>query len=145
AKETTGTPKGKKPPGVYAIFDPVQQYLTQTGRTMFKGMDWEGVSRLAFDIEAFSLTGFPNAENPDNPCYAVTIKDNRGFERVLYVREADIHPEGLSHKFERFHTEEGLLRRLTEVVRERDPDVLCNHNINAFDIPYLAARYGLFG
>ena len=42
----------------FALTDPVQQYLTATGRTLFKGMDFGELRRLQIDIETFCTAGF---------------------------------------------------------------------------------------
>src|SRR3712207_4888809 len=43
------------------------------------------------------------------------------------------------------YDERGLIQRLVEVVRERDPDVLENHNIFGFDLTFLARRARALG
>jgi DNA polymerase elongation subunit (family B) len=104
---------------------PVEQYLIQTGRTLYKGMLWADVRRMQFDLETTSL-------NPlDGEIFMVSLRDSSGWERVLDARELG--------------GEAALLRELVAVVRERDPDVLEGHNVFDFDLPYLMARSEALG
>ncbi len=104
---------------------PVEQYLTQTGRTLYKGLLWEDVRRLQFDIETTSL-------NPlDGEIFMVSLRDSSGWERVMDSKECG--------------GEAGLLREFVACVRERDPDVLEGHNVFDFDLPFLMTRCGALG
>jgi DNA polymerase elongation subunit (family B) len=109
------------------ISDPVQQYLTVSGRTLFRGMRFDDVRRLQVDIECMVSGGheFCNAEREGDRIVAIGLGDDSGWSMQLggaCVPEAD------------------LIRRFVEVVRERDPDVIEGHNIFQFDLPYLAER-----
>ena len=109
------------------INDPVQQYLMQTGRTLFLGMDYEELRRMQLDIECETTEGydFCNAEREGDRIVAVGMSDSTGWEQVLSV--ADMN-------------EKEMLSALVESITERDPDVLEGHNIFNFDLPYIATR-----
>lgn len=97
----------------------VEQYLAVSGRTYFKGMAYEDVRRMQFDLETTGL-------NPSrDQIFMISVKDSDGFEALLDT-------SGCS--------EAELLERFVRIVRERDPDVLENHNIFGFDIPFLIKR-----
>jgi len=99
---------------------PVEQYLVQTGRAFYKGMLWEDVRRMQFDLETTSL-------NPlDGEIFMISMRDSSGWERVL-----DANEHG---------SEAGLIGEFVRLVGERDPDVLEGHNVFDFDMPYLVAR-----
>src|SRR5690606_24977082 len=49
-ERAAGTAKDR-PDAVYVPGGPEQQYLTQTGRTLFKGMELKDLHRLQLDIE----------------------------------------------------------------------------------------------
>ncbi len=121
----------KRPDAIYFPGPPEQQYLMQTGRTLFKGMHFDEIHRLQLDIEAYaSEGGFPNAERPGDEVIIVSLSDNRGWTRLLDTRSV---PERV------------LLQELVRVIREKDPDVIEGHNCYAFDFPYLMTRCARHG
>jgi DNA polymerase elongation subunit (family B) len=99
---------------------PVEQYLVATGHTYYKGMLWEDVRRLQFDLETTSLS--PR----DGEIFMVSLRDSSGWELALDAPGCG--------------GEAALLERFVETVRERDPDVLEGHNVFDFDLPFLVAR-----
>lgn len=109
----------------YTAGGPEQQYLTQTGRTLFKGMALDDLRRLQLDIEVAAEGTFPSARNPAHAVVIVAMSDNRGWNRVLDSRG---------------RTERELLAEMVDVLVERDPDVIEGHNIYGFDLPYLSER-----
>lgn len=101
----------------------VRQFLTLSGKTLFKGMAFEDVVRMQLDIETATLS--PNA--PDASILMVAISDNTGFETVICGDEPTI------------------LRETIACIRERDPDIIEGHNIYDFDLQYLATRAKKYG
>ncbi len=98
----------------------VEQYLMRTGRTYFKNMVYSDLHRLQFDLETTSL-------NPsDGRIFLVAIKDSHGLELVLEAPQPD--------------DEAKLIAELCALIRERDPDVIENHNLFGFDLPFLEER-----
>jgi DNA polymerase I len=109
---------------------PEEQYLVATGRTYFRGLTFDDLHRLQFDLETTGL-------HPSRDCvFLVAVRDNRGLERTL-----DIAESGLAGA----EAEADLIRRLAALIRERDPDVIENHNLHGFDLPFLARRAQLLG
>lgn len=119
----------RQPDELYLISDPVQQYLTQSGRTCFKDMTLDDLHRLQLDIEVISDGSFPNADRPGDEVVIVALTDNRGWSEVLHQRSGV--PEAM------------LLRELVHTINERDPDVIEGYNIFAFDLAYLQDRCDL--
>ncbi|MEX0746488.1 MAG: DNA polymerase domain-containing protein [Rhodothermales bacterium] len=116
---------------LYAVTNAAQQYLIQSGRTLFKGMTFEELHRLQLDIETYSEQDFSSAHRPEDRILLIALHDNRGWSHVIDSREL---------------SEEGMLRTLVEVIRQEDPDVIEGHNILGFDFPYIlerARRYGV--
>jgi DNA polymerase elongation subunit (family B) len=109
------------------LSDPTQQYLLRSGCTSFLGMGFEGLRRMAVDIEVTTAPGFefPNAARASDRIIAIAIADSAGFTTVLSGALMD---------------EADLLRECGRIIRERDPDVLEGHNIFRFDLEYLEAR-----
>ena len=117
----------------HALHDPVQQYLTQSGRTLFKGMRFEDLRRMQIDIET-SLSADYAFSNPErDPLLAITLSDSTGWEEIIVVEAGS--PD----------SEPAALKRLCSLIIERDPDVIEGHNIFKFDLPYLSARASKLG
>ncbi|MCA1644060.1 MAG: ribonuclease H-like domain-containing protein [Chloroflexi bacterium] len=110
--------------GLIVAWPPIEQFLTLTGRTYFKGLTFGDVHRLQFDLETTGLN-----EDKDR-IFMVSMRDSRGWHESL---DTGTLSEGR------------LLERFVELVRRRDPDVLENHNIFAFDLPFLVKRAARLG
>jgi len=109
---------------------PEEQYLVATGRTYFGGLAFDDLHRLQFDLETTGL-------NPaQHSIFLVAVRDNRGFSAVLDVAERGLDGPA---------AEADLIRRLVALIRQRDPDVIENHNLHGFDLPFLARRAELLG
>src|SRR5438034_3832289 len=110
----------------FAFTDPVQHYLTATGRTLFKDLPFEELKRM--QIEVLSVAGIDEPGDKDH-VMSIALSDNTGWEELLIVDPKDIEQSEL-----------GALKRLTSLVKERDPDVIEGHNLFRFDLPYLVGR-----
>ncbi|HEX6121668.1 MAG TPA: DNA polymerase domain-containing protein, partial [Ktedonobacterales bacterium] len=110
---------------------PEEQYLVATGRTYFRELAFDDLHRLQFDLET---TGLDPAQDR---VFLIAVRDNQGFEQVLEVEKPGHLPSAAA--------EAALLRRLVALVRERDPDVIENHNLQGFDLPFLARRAKVLG
>ncbi|HEU4557809.1 MAG TPA: ribonuclease H-like domain-containing protein [Longimicrobium sp.] len=101
---------------------PEEQYLVATGRTYFRDLAFDQLHRLQFDLETTGLD--PTRDR----IFMVAVRDPRGVNTVL-----EVHGTGDA-------AEADLIRRLVETVREADPDVIENHNLHGFDLPFVAQR-----
>lgn len=122
--------KERRPEQVYLIPNPAQQYLMQTGRTLFKDMTFADVHRLQLDIEVFASDGFPHAQRAADRLIVIVLSDNRGWHQIIDGRTL---------------SEPVMLQEAIRLIQERDPDVIEGHNIYAFDFPYLMARCERYG
>jgi DNA polymerase elongation subunit (family B) len=115
----------------FALSDPVQHYLTHTGRTLFKGLAFEELRRLQLEVLSFvgGETEIPDASQPSDHIMSIALSDNTGWEEVIVVDSTKIE-----------ESEKAALKRLTAIIKERDPDVIEGHNLFRFDLPYLVAR-----
>jgi DNA polymerase, archaea type len=127
-KELIALRNGLKSAGrdFFAFTDPVQHYLTATGRTLFKELRFEELKRM--QLEVLSAAGGDDPGNSDH-IMAIALSDNTGWEELLVVDP---------NKAE--ESERNALKRLTSLIKERDPDVIEGHNLFRFDLPLLAAR-----
>ncbi|RQW77889.1 MAG: DNA polymerase II [Geobacter sp.] len=115
------------------ISDPVHQHFLLTGKTLFKGVEFTSLRRLALDIETFCAVGFEfsNPKREEDRIISIALMDEKGSAEVLFGHDL---------------AEEEMLERLSDIIRERDPDVIEGHNIFRFDLEYIrgrAARYGI--
>lgn len=104
----------------YYRVGPVEQYLMLTGRVYFRGMVYDDLHRMQFDLETTAL------DPHRGRIFMVAIRDNRGFSAVLDAPT----PED----------EAALIAKLCQIIAERDPDVIENHNLFGFDLPFLEER-----
>lgn len=110
--------------GLVLMCDPIEQFLTLTGRTYFKSFEFEELRRMQFDLETTGLN-----EERDR-IFMISMRDSSGWRECLDTSAV---------------SESELLRRFVETVRARDPDTLENHNIFGFDLSFLVRRAGRLG
>src|SRR6478609_4312348 len=129
-KELIALRNGLKKAGrnFFGLSDPVQHYLSATGRTLFKQLPFEELKRM--QLEVLSPTGENDlAEASQNPIASIALSDNSGWEQLIVVDPV-----------KREESELDALKQLTAIIKERDPDVIEGHNLFRFDLPYLVAR-----
>jgi DNA polymerase elongation subunit (family B) len=116
----------------FALTDPVQQFLVQSGEVFFKGLAFPELRRLQLDIETRTAAGydFPNAERAEDQILAIGLSDSTGWAQRLSLLDG---------------SEKEILEAAVRWIRERDPDVVEGHNVFAFDLPYLSRRCRLHG
>ena len=114
----------------FAFSDPVQHYLTATGRTLFKDLPLEELKRMQLEVLSFADPVAGAADlGPTDHIMSVALSDNTGWEELLIVDPKNVE-----------ESEPDVLKRLTTLIKERDPDVVEGHNLFRFDLPYLVAR-----
>ena len=115
----------------FALSDPVQHYLTRTGRTLFKNLPFEQLKRLQLEVLSFigGETDIPDSSQPSDHIMSIALSDNTGWEELIMVDPLNVE-----------ESERAALKRLTSAIKERDPDVIEGHNLFKFDLPYLVAR-----
>jgi DNA polymerase I len=114
----------------FAFSDPVQHYLTATGRTLFKELPFEELKRLQLEVLSFAepVAGVADA-GPADHIMSIALCDSTGWEELIVVDSNNVE-----------ESERIALKRLTSIIKERDPDVIEGHNLFRFDLPYLFAR-----
>src|SRR5213594_2277998 len=105
----------------FAFTDSVQRYLTATGRTLFKDLPFEELKRMQLEVLSF--------EGEDEHVMSIAISDNTGWEELVVVDPNNVE-----------ESERDALKRLTALIKQRDPDVIEGHNLFRSDLPYLAGR-----
>ncbi len=114
----------------FALTDPVQHYLTATGRTLFKELPFEELKRMQLEVLSFEepVGDVPDAGLTDH-IMSIVLSDNTGWEELIVV-----DPKNVAE------SEHAALKRLTSLIKERDPDVIEGHNLFRFDLPHLVSR-----
>src|SRR6266496_3820968 len=110
----------------FAFTDPVQHYLTATGRTLFKDLPFEELKCV--QLEVLFVAGGDDPGRDDH-VMGIAVSDNTGWEELIVVDPNNVED-----------SEHAALKRLTSLVKERDPDVIEGHNLFRFDLPYLVGR-----
>jgi len=104
------------------MLPPEEQYLVATGRAYFRDLSFDQLHRLQFDLETTGLD--PTYDR----IFMVSVRDPAGASEVLEAHGTDDAAEA------------DLIRRLVEAIRAADPDVIENHNLHGFDLPFLDRR-----
>ncbi|MEZ4457024.1 MAG: 3'-5' exonuclease [Gemmatimonadales bacterium] len=120
---------GRAPAGLREVGDdavlalaPEEQYLVSTGRTYFRDLGFDDLRRLQFDLETTGL------DPRHTRIFMVSVRFPDGSTQVL---EAEGRGDA---------AEADLIRRLMATIQDADPDVIENHNIHGFDLPFLELR-----
>src|SRR5438132_6455270 len=131
-KELIALRNGLKKAGrnFFAFTDPVQHYLTATGRTLFKDLPFEELKRLQVEVLSFAepVAGVADPGQGDH-IMSIALSDNSGWEELIIVDPKNVE-----------ESERNALKRLTSLIEERDPDVIEGHNLFRFDLRYLVTR-----
>jgi DNA polymerase I len=109
-----------------AFTDPVQHYLTATGRTLFKDLPFEELKRMQLEVLSVAGGGDPGQ---DDHLMGIALSDNTGWEELIVVDPNNVED-----------SERAALKRLTSRVKKRDPDVIEGHDLFRVHLPLLVAR-----
>ncbi|MGA3040706.1 MAG: DNA polymerase domain-containing protein [Bryobacteraceae bacterium] len=106
---------------------PEEQYLVASGRTYFRGLSFDDLHRMQFDLETTGL-------NPERDrIFMIAVRYSSGATDTLEAPSSGNAGEA------------ALIRELVAKVRAADPDIIENHNLHGFDLPFLARRAQILG
>ncbi len=100
---------------------PTDQFLIDSGKTLFKGLSFDDLVRMQIDIETVGLDPSDSAAR----ILAIALSTNRGESTVIATGDM---------------SEAEALQSLTAWIERVDPDVIEGHNIYNFDLPFLMRR-----
>src|SRR5437764_7720151 len=106
-KELIALRNGLKKAGrkFFALSDPVQHYLSATGRTLFKQLRFEELKRL--QLEVLSPTGESDlADASQNPIASLALSDNTAWEELIVGDPKNVE-----------ESEHDALKQLTAIIR----------------------------
>jgi DNA polymerase elongation subunit (family B) len=109
------------------VIQPEEQYLVATGRTYFRKLSFDQLRRMQFDLETTGL------DARRDRIFMIAVRDAFGASSILEATGPGDAAEA------------DLIRRLVERVQEIDPDVIENHNLHGFDLPFLDRRARTLG
>lgn len=119
-------PWGEKFKQYFTLLSPVEQYLIQKKKRLFKGIDdYSGVYRFVFDIETTGL------EPEKNEIILIGVKDNRGFHKTISAFGED--------------GEKKCIEEFFNIIREKKPTIIGGYNSAAFDFPFILKRAEILG
>lgn len=101
---------------------PDEQYLVATGRNYFRDLSFDHLRRLQFDLETTGLDGSRDR------VFLIAVRLPSGETTTLEAPSATAEGEA------------ELIRRLVATIEAADPDVIENHNLHGFDLPFLEQR-----
>src|SRR4051812_10440193 len=99
-----------------------EQYLVTTGRNYFRDLTFDDLRRLQFDLETTGL------DATRDRIFMIAVRRPSGATETLEISEDGNAGEA------------DLIRRLVALIDEEDPDVIENHNLHGFDLPFLEQR-----
>lgn len=106
---------------------PEEQYLVATGRTYFRDLSFDDLHRMQFDLETTGLD--PERDR----IFMIAVRDPSGAAETI---EAPCDGQA---------GEAAMIRQLIAKVKAVDPDVIENHNLQGFDLPFLSRRARILG
>src|SRR5438067_4353087 len=129
-KELIAVRNGLKNAGrdFFAFTDPIQHYLTATGRTLFKDLPFEQLTRMQLEVLSVAPRSRDDPGNNDH-LMSIALSDNSGWEELIIVDPNNTE-----------ESERNVIRRLTALIKERDPDVIEGHDLFRVHLPYLVGR-----
>ncbi len=101
---------------------PEEQYLVATGRTYFRDLPFDALHRMQFDLETTGL------DARRDRIFMISLRYHSGDTEVLEAVDGSARAEA------------DLIRQLMARVQAADPDVIENHNLQGFDLPFLDTR-----
>jgi len=96
------------------ILPPVEQFLIQREKRLFKGFEeYNDITRLVFDLETTAL------EPKDGRIFMIGIKTNKGFKKVIECANADDERKGIVEFF--------------KIIDDLKPSIIAGYNSFNFD------------
>jgi DNA polymerase elongation subunit (family B) len=127
-KKNNSTGGGSKE---FMVVSPVEQYMIQTGKRLFKGYDnYDDLKRFLFDLETQGLN--PRIHAIDQ----IGMRTNKGFEKIITITG-----EGEERKINELKAIDEFLR----TIAEEKPDIIAGHNSENFDWDFLIVRCEVLG
>jgi len=110
----------------FQVLSPVEQYLIDKKKRLFKGIDdYSDVYRFVFDIETTGL------EPETNKIILIGVKDNRGLQKTISAFGED--------------GEKKCIEEFFEIIKEQKKTIISGYNSAFFDWPFILKRAEILG
>ena len=114
-------PFGEQNRDLILMLPPVEQYLIQKEKRLFKGFEeYNDITRLVFDLETTSL------EPKDGRIFMIGIKTNKGYKKVIECADEESERNGIIEFF--------------RIIDEIKPSIIAGYNSFNFDWHWLYER-----
>lgn len=114
-------PWGENTKDLIMILPPVEQYLIQKEKRLFKGYEeYNDITRLGFDLETTAL------EPKDGRIFMIGLKTNRGYQKVIECATEEQERQGLIEFF--------------NIIDELKPSIIGGYNSFNFDWYWIFER-----
>ncbi len=114
-------PWGRDNSDSITILSPVEQYLIQKSKRLFKGFDeYDDIHRFVFDIETTGL------DPKTSKMFLIGMKDNRGFLKILSAQNEE--------------EEKQMIVEFFKIIDDLKPSLVGGYNSAFFDFPYILKR-----
>lgn len=115
---------------IYSRFEPITQFLIQSGETLFKGMNYDDLKILRIKILEYSER-FPFYSNQfKNQVFGILVSDNSGNIKQIFQKPKS-------------RTEKDALLKFLSLVQDYDPDLIIGYNL-CNELSYLLSRYNFY-
>jgi DNA polymerase, archaea type len=119
-------PWGEKTKQFFTILSPVEQFLIQKKKRLFKGIEeYSEVHRFVFDIETTGL------EPETNKIILIGVKDNRGLHKTIPAFGED--------------GEKKCIEEFFQIIKTLKPTIIAGYNSASFDFPFILKRAQILG
>ena len=106
---------------------PEEQFLIQTGKRLFKGIDdYDELHRFQFDLETTGI------DPSTNSIFQIGVKDNKGFEYIIDIDGED--------DIEKRKNEVKAIKDFFKVIDTIQPDLITGYNSENFDWDFFFKR-----
>ena len=116
----------------FLAINPTEQFLIQTGKRLFKGMEYYSeIHRLSFDLETTGLEPY------NSRIFQIGVKDNREFQHILTIDGED---EDIKDSRER----EAIIT-FFQIITHLKPAIVSGYNSENFDWHFIVGRCEVLG
>jgi DNA polymerase elongation subunit (family B) len=123
---------------VYGNTNYAFQFISDTWTKEVK-YDKDLIKIIGLDIETTVENGFPSIEHTTEEILLITIQDNRT-KKITTYGTRPYENDDKNVLYFQFKSEDLMLMRFLNDIREMSPDVITGWNVNFFDMPYIIRR-----
>ncbi len=112
---------------IYVNYEPITQFLVQSGETLFKGMRYDDLNILYLKVLAIIENNTIFHSRYFNQIFAIALADNNGWNKLIYRKTKSI-------------TEKDILLEFAKIIQEKDSDLIIGFDV-INELVYLNSRF----